>query len=189
VNAPGNEPMGKWGLTDPAALRQQCLDLNARGFRTFPVHVTSGTEKRPAVVGWSDSEVPYRRSEAGRFPFRWGMSLGLLVPPGEVVLDIDQKPGKKRHGYRDLRALERRLGPLPRTRAQVTGSGGQHRWFRVVGGLPAHLKPELIVPSGAKAAIDLVHRGHRYLCLYSQGWLDEPLTDLPESWHRPVTRA
>lgn len=60
---------------------------------------------------------------------RWpNANVGLTTGPENrlVVLDVDVEGD----GERSLRALVREHGPLPRTAAVRTGSGGRHLYFR-----------------------------------------------------------
>jgi hypothetical protein len=68
------------------------------------------------------------------------LNIGIAVPDGFVVVDVDPKNG----GWEDLRQLEAEIGPLPTDTLSVrTGSGGVHIWFRIPPGyrLPGKLLP------------------------------------------------
>lgn len=62
-------------------------------------------------------------------------NVGLVPGPqsGLVVLDIDVKNGAR--GHEALAALEATCGPLPRTRRELTPSGGEHIFFKHPGGV------------------------------------------------------
>jgi Bifunctional DNA primase/polymerase, N-terminal/Primase C terminal 1 (PriCT-1) len=57
---------------------------------------------------------------------------------GVFVVDIDMKHGK--NGEADLRALEAKHGPLPKTVESITPSKGRHLWFR----MPKHSVPNSV---------------------------------------------
>lgn len=52
-------------------------------------------------------------------------NIGLAVPAGIVVLDVDGEEGANA-----LAALERQHGRIPETLTTITGRGGRHHWFR-----------------------------------------------------------
>lgn len=53
-------------------------------------------------------------------------NIGVRVPAGHLVLDVDPRNG----GDTSLEALIRTYAPLPPTRCALTGGGGWHYWFR-----------------------------------------------------------
>lgn len=72
-------------------------------------------EKAPPPTGWRE----LRES----LPIPKGANRGLMLQPGQLVLDEDPRNGG------DLTLLEL-IGDLPRTRCVLTPSGGKHLYFR-----------------------------------------------------------
>jgi hypothetical protein len=63
---------------------------------------------------------------------RWpNANVGLRTGDAYLVLDVDVDKG----GDDSLGALEAKYAKLPETRQALTGSLGQHRWFRLPGGI------------------------------------------------------
>ena len=54
-------------------------------------------------------------------------NVGIAIPPGVLVLDVDPRDG----GDRTLAALEAQHEPLPRTWRVATGGDGQHHFFKL----------------------------------------------------------
>ncbi len=59
-------------------------------------------------------------------------NVAIRTGDGSVVLDVDVDKG----GDESLQELERKYGQLPTTRQALTGSGGEHYWFRTPEGAP-----------------------------------------------------
>lgn len=78
-------------------------------------------------------------------------NIGLRVPEGQLVLDIDPRHG----GEASLIRLEETYGPLPRTRTTVTGrgDGGEHIWLAGDGA-------SLSISKADYPGIDLRRRGN-----------------------------
>ncbi len=61
-------------------------------------------------------------------------NIGIRCGPDVLVLDTDFKNNEEgeivKDGEADLRALKKRLGPLPEGPKAMTGSGGRHRFFQ-----------------------------------------------------------
>src|SRR5215831_14994711 len=84
--------------------------------------------KKPIEERWPElaTNDPARLDEIARqYP---NANFGLVCGPrsGVCVLDVDRKSG----GHDTLAALEQRYGMLPATPQALTGSGGEHYYFR-----------------------------------------------------------
>ncbi len=108
----------------PAALLDAALAYAKRG---FAVHPLRPRDKRPATAhGLHDATTD---PETLR---RWWAdtpeaNIGLAVPPGYCVLDVDGDTGRASlNGHH-----------LPETPCGMTGGGGLHYWFAVPEGVPA----------------------------------------------------
>lgn len=88
-------------------------------------------DKMPLAKGWQSATLEEARALLQANP---GANLGIAVPPGYVVLDVDKKGAVD--GYATLRAFELEHGPLPPTLRAKTPSGGAHYWFTVPEGMP-----------------------------------------------------
>jgi KaiC/GvpD/RAD55 family RecA-like ATPase len=107
------------------AIGAAAVALAVHGWQVLPV----GQDKRPVAA-----LVPHGLADASADPSTvesWfdgaEYNLGLVIPPGHVVVDVDDPAA--------LAALERQHGPLPPTREARTGGGGRHLWFRADGEL------------------------------------------------------
>jgi hypothetical protein len=77
--------------------------------------------------------VPHGHNDATLDPARVGQwwtaapeaNIGIAVPPGHVVIDVDPDHG----GIETLSDLEKQHEPLPTTWRAISGGGGQHHWF------------------------------------------------------------
>jgi len=100
-------------------LRSCALEYVSRKLEVFPLQVR-GKVPLQGTRGLLDATAD---ADAVRFWWRpnnppW--NIGLRVPIGYVVLDIDPRNG----------GTVESLGQLPATRVAETGSGGWHYWFR-----------------------------------------------------------
>ena len=144
------------------------LEYTALGFEPFPCD-----GKRPARCStWPSST-----------PFKAGDNVGLVVPVGAVVVDLDRKPDAD--GVKALAEIAptgwRHTGPRART-----GGGGLHLWFRVspmfeIGNGRGDLPPGIDIRGGAKGYViapPSVHPATR--ARYE--WIDPllPVAQLPE---------
>ncbi|WP_425248482.1 bifunctional DNA primase/polymerase [Auritidibacter ignavus] len=108
-----------------------------------------------------------------------GHNIGLPVPPGCVVLDVDPRSG----GIDGLKRLEAEHGPLPPTTVSVSGrgDGGHHQFFKSPPDQPytdRHLPDGLDIRAGGKhyvvapPSVHPVTGGHYYF--------QEPVTPVAE---------
>ncbi len=103
----------------------------ARGWPVLPVR-PRGKEPLAALA-------PHGAKDASNDPETirawWGAAptanVGIAVPPGVVVLDIDPRNG----GDATLAAFEQQHGPLPSSVECRTGGGGRHLYFRIPDGV------------------------------------------------------
>jgi hypothetical protein len=109
----------------------------------------------------------------GRWWGRWPRAnIGGRVPANLLVVDVDPRHG----GLARLAELERDHGPLPPTRASISGrgDGGQHLWFLHPGGR--------LSAARLGAGVDLkTHRG--YVLLPPSR---HPATSQPYRWAEPT---
>jgi hypothetical protein len=102
------------------------LELAALGWPVFPCIETPGeSAKRPYVRnGFHDATTDPEMIKKW-WDYRPNALVGVPVPPGCLVIDIDPRSG----GSRD--ALETWTGKLPTTLTTISGrnDGGQHLWF------------------------------------------------------------
>jgi hypothetical protein len=102
------------------------LDLAKDGWPVFPCIETRGDDaKRPYTDhGWHDASTDPAQIQ-NWWAWRPNALIGVPVPPGCIVIDIDPRSG----GSRD--ALETWTGTLPKTLTTWSGrnDGGQHLWF------------------------------------------------------------
>jgi Bifunctional DNA primase/polymerase, N-terminal len=143
------------------------LELAAAGWLVFPVH-----GKAPATPhGFKDavSDEAQIRAWWQRWP---GCNVAIAVPDGMVVIDIDPRDG----GELTLSGLEQRHGTLPPTLTTLTGSGGEHRWFKTPteGLLQADLGKGLQTRVGGKGYVVAPPSIH-------------PQTQLPYEWLEPLS--
>ena len=112
-------------------LAMAALRYAARGWPVLPL-VPKSKEPLARLVahGVKDATADPRTVHAW-----WEMeptaNIGIAVPTGLFVLDVDPRAG----GNESLAELERKHGPLPATIECLTGGGGRHLYFRVPHGL------------------------------------------------------
>lgn len=86
--------------------------------------------KHPRIGAWQ-KEATLDESTIRRWWAQWPLAnVGIATgkESGVIVLDIDVHRDKL--GFESLANLEKTFGSLPQTRTVITGSGGQHRYFR-----------------------------------------------------------
>lgn len=108
-----------------SALARAALWYARRGWRVFPC--VPG-DKRPALKKWQRLATAEPRQVETWWRIRPDANIGVACGPetGLFVIDVDQHGPD---GEAGLAALEARLGPLPPTVEQRTGSGGRHLFF------------------------------------------------------------
>jgi hypothetical protein len=102
------------------------------GLAVFPLAVRG---KHPLTVGAFTNGVHTATTSADLLAAVYEQypdaNLGMAVPDGMIVVDVDPRNG----GDQSLADLERRNGRLPDTWEQLTGGGGRHLAFRVPDGM------------------------------------------------------
>lgn len=150
----------------------------------MPSIAIRSNDKRPLAEGWQAATLADTSALLTANP---GANLGIAVPPGLVVLDVDVKNGTD--GFAVLKAFEFEHGPLPPTLRAKTASGGAHLWFKVQPGVNipnrAGIAPGLDVRSGGKGFVVVAPstiNGARY------EWenFGEPIADAPEGLLRAM---
>lgn len=114
------------GGPKPPGVRESALTYARQGLRVLPCRSTGSRAKAPyltnGVTGASCDE-----ADVALWWRRWPDALiGVAVPQGVVVLDIDPRNGASRS------ALEAVVGPLPETVTVTSrlGDGGAHLYYR-----------------------------------------------------------
>jgi hypothetical protein len=94
------------------------------GFESFPL---KPKEKTP-FVKWADVATKDETMLSGWFDNYPDANIGIAcgTRSGIVVLDIDKEHG----GYESLQELTEKYGALPKTPVSITGSGGEHIFFK-----------------------------------------------------------
>jgi|GEM_PF-3797469 len=157
------------------------LALSAKGHRVFPVR-----DKRPLIEGYFGDD-PYTPGELQGMPWAEATHLGWALPTGYVAIDIDVRDGKQ--GLLHFEELQAALGTLPATRQQETLTGGRHLVFRVSETPAEGFKANFSRPrNGARADIDIITSGYRFLVLYQPEMLDQPVAVLPRRWLEVITQ-
>jgi hypothetical protein len=173
------------GLGDAA------LAYAAAGYQVFPLRGKLPHANCPGCEPRSGRSRPHRAGDCAhelchglyaattdptriaRWWARWPQAnIGARVPHVLLVLDVDPRHG----GGARLAQLEAEHGPLPPTRASVSGrgDGGQHRWFLHPGGQLAAAR--------LGAGLDLkTHAG--YVLLPPSR---HPATGRPYRWAEPI---
>src|SRR5690606_2976696 len=150
---------------------EEALSYARAGLPVFPVaRPVLGVEdsgKRPAIPGRGG--LHHASADPGQLAAWWGRggeyrgaSIGLPVPEGVAVLDVDPRHG----GAESLARLEAELGPVPRGVVQTTGGGGPHLFVRVPPGV-ALTQTEL---ARRYPGIDLRKRGNYVVVAPSGHW-------------------
>jgi hypothetical protein len=97
----------------------------AHGWQPLAVRAN---DKRPLAPGWQTADL---EQVIGIMEAHPGANVGIVMPPGTMILDVDTKTG----GPATLASLEATHGPLPRTLTATTPSGGRHIWFTLPPGV------------------------------------------------------
>lgn len=154
-----------------------------RGWPVFPLVVEG---KAPATDhGFKDATTCLDQVQ------RWWESspncnIGIAVPPGYLVIDIDPRNG----GNATARALSAELGPVPPTLIARTRAGGYHYWFKT------RLDPDSI-RSDLGAGVDVQRAGKGYVAvppsMVDPGMYDwekvRPVATLPPLWADRLTKT
>lgn len=118
-----------------------------RGWPVFPLVVG---QKRPATTnGHKDATTDL--DQVRQWWAQADYNIGIAVPPGVVVIDLDPRNG----GNETARQLVRDLGALPHTRVARTRAGGYHYY------LQTYLEPDQISGSlGAGVDVKIAGKGY-----------------------------
>ena len=101
------------------------LYLFGRGFKVFPVKADG---KTPAVTGWQDWATKATEKKITQYGIANSPNWGVYCV-GLIVIDIDNKPGKK--GTQNFKSFLKGLGKgLPTTFMVKTPTGGYHIYFK-----------------------------------------------------------
>jgi len=123
----------------------------------------------------------FKRLTAGTSRFNIGIATGSAG--GVIVIDVDPRNG----GDRQLKKLQKRLGPPPRTLTCDTGGGGQHYYFIAP---TAMLKKKGLAPGltlladgcYAVAPPSRDTRNRKFLWAEDRGPWQQKVAPLPETW-------
>lgn|GEM_PF-6423248 len=109
----------------PLPLLTTCADWAKRyAAAGFPPLAIRPNDKRPLAAGWQTTTLNDTVSLILATP---GANVGISVPDGLVVLDVDTKS----FGPATLAAYEIEHSPLPDTLRARTQSDGSHYWFKL----------------------------------------------------------
>jgi hypothetical protein len=104
------------------AIAERAAAYHATGWQPLAIRPN---DKQPLRQGWQTATLPDTVAAIAASP---GANIGLAVPAGSMVLDVDIK----NDGPATLAGLEAEHGVLPATLSATTATGGRHFWF----GLP-----------------------------------------------------
>lgn len=110
------------------SLKETALQLASQGFPVFPL---KRKKKTPVQSGGFKNATTDRETVAtlwGQHPLS---NIGIACGNGLLVIDLDIKPDQGIDGRESIREWEAAHGSFPDTVTAVTGSGGQHLYFRV----------------------------------------------------------
>ncbi|MDE2106168.1 MAG: bifunctional DNA primase/polymerase, partial [Patescibacteria group bacterium] len=96
-------------------------------------------DKRPMLTGWQTTPL---EQTIDTLNANSHANIGIAVPSGFVVLDVDTKSG----GPATLAALESEHSKLPATLTATTPTGGSHIWFALPHG--AHVGNKVAIAQG-----------------------------------------
>lgn len=107
------------------------LDYAAHGLPVLPI---KPGEKRPPMAGWQNHATTDEATIENWFTGLYAdHGVGIATGGTIFALDIDVSDGKT--GDETLADLELQYGRLPNTATVLTGSGGQHRYFKMPNGM------------------------------------------------------
>lgn len=110
---------------------QHALDYAAHGLPVLPI---KPGEKRPPMAGWQNHATTDEATIENWFTGLYAdHGVGIATGGTIFALDIDVSDGKT--GDETLADLELQYGRLPNTATVLTGSGGQHRYFKMPNGM------------------------------------------------------
>jgi hypothetical protein len=129
----------------------------------------------------TDNFATFKRLTAGTSRFNIGIATGSAS--GVIVIDVDPRNG----GDRQLKKLQKPLGPLPRTLTCDTGGGGQHYYFIAPTAMSKKkgLAPALtLLADGCYAVAPPSRdtRNRKFLWAEDRGPWQQKVAPLPETW-------
>lgn len=157
---------GEWRCTCPRGAQCVAEEKAGKHPRTDNGHRNATTDEA-TIRAWADVV-------AQGLP----CNLGVVVPEGYAVIDVDPRNG----GWESLATLEQHFGPIPRDRVAATGSGGLHVWVRVPDGvrLPGKLSPGIDVKSSGAGYVVGVGSTHWTGGTYQ--WLSRGAVPMSPAW-------
>ncbi|WP_115728054.1 bifunctional DNA primase/polymerase [Actinomyces culturomici] len=155
---------------------EAALDYAGRGWKVLPLVHTGPKAKAPAVRRGFHAATTDPAQIRQWWKTRPSALVGLVVPPGVVVLDIDPRNGGT---LADLEAVNG--DPLPATRTVRTGFGGLHLWFLTRDSQPLAAHPQG-VDGRPLVGIDVKAAGRGYVVAPPSR---HPSTGLAYTWENP----
>lgn len=135
------------------------LALACGGWPVLPL----GSDKRPSFTLTGGKGITAATTNLLKvqewFQDRDGVNIGVAIPPGVVVLDLDPR-NAGRTVPEMLSDLNERCGTLPATATTASGGGGVHMWFTLPDGLETFDRDPALTGQG----IDVLCHGHYVVC-------------------------
>ncbi len=114
-----------------SAMVDYALDYAEQGYAVFPVKVSDKSPLTSHGVQDATTDTDQIRQWWDMYP-EANIAVACGRKSGDLfVIDVDVKHGK--HGDQSLMAWQAQHGDFPTTVTALTGSGGQHLWFRYKG--------------------------------------------------------
>lgn len=164
----------------PTTTKHKAQALAQAGWHVLPIGADKAPKLPHGAKGASNDPKVVRGWWAGTYK---GAGVGVRVPVGVLVVDVDVKDGKV--GAATLAALELQWGTLPLTKRHETPSGGWHLWFTV--------PKEKVWPGQAGQDVDLLWHENRYAAMMTadgveyENDLELDMVPLPDAWVAGLT--
>lgn len=175
----------------PAQVREIAEKLTAQGLPAMPVQIyweDDEWQKKPRYRDYLQCKV-LTQGQIDRMDCLEPTHMGLVVPPGYLILDFDAS-GLELEALIDR--LEDEWGVLPLTTRQATPSGGRHYLFRHPWGEEVRFSSRVHFKDGTEAPVDLLHSGHRFAVIYDPSFPElgpsglDAVPLIPEDWREAV---